>query len=194
MTEYDDDLQSPEPPSKSARKREMERLQKLGERLLTLKPEQLANMALSDLLRAAIAESRRIKSHEGLRRHRQYIGKLMREADSNAIETALNLLEQTHQTHTRLFHDLENTRNELITEHLQGNQSPALERLLNQHPGIDRQHLRQLIRQAARERQSNAQQQANPTPKAIEHRHGRVLFRYLRELITVNSSDISPSP
>src|SRR5690554_4410551 len=68
-------------PSKSQLKREMHALQELGKRMLDLSDEQLASLTISDLLKAAIVESRRITQREARRRHLQYIGKIIRQED-----------------------------------------------------------------------------------------------------------------
>ena len=56
-------------PSKSQLKREMHALQELGKRMLDLSDEQLASLTISDPLKAAIVESRRITQREARRRH-----------------------------------------------------------------------------------------------------------------------------
>ncbi|MFI4914513.1 MAG: ribosome biogenesis factor YjgA [Steroidobacterales bacterium] len=75
-------------PSRTARKREAEGQQKLGERLATLKDGELAALGLPDVLLAAIAEVRRIRSRPALARQRQYIGRLMRTLDPALLERA----------------------------------------------------------------------------------------------------------
>ena len=57
-------------------------LQELGEQLIGLQDDLLDSLALDERLCAAILEARRMKSHEALRRQKQYIGKLMRDVDA----------------------------------------------------------------------------------------------------------------
>jgi ribosome-associated protein len=90
------------PPSKSARKREALALQKLGERLVKMRPQDLATLPLTDPLVEAITEARRLRSRAALGRQHQYIGKLMRDVDSGALEAALEGLTVTRNTHARL--------------------------------------------------------------------------------------------
>jgi ribosome-associated protein len=90
------------PPSKSARKREALALQKLGERLVKMRPQDLATLPLPDPLVEAITEARRLRSRAALGRQHQYIGKLMRAVDSGALEAALEGLTVTRNTHARL--------------------------------------------------------------------------------------------
>lgn len=93
------DLQSPnlqsetppvdERPSKSSRKRAAHAAQALGERLIQLKESEWAKLPLPDTLLDALRAAKRIKARGGLARQKQYIGKLMRELDTAAIEAAL---------------------------------------------------------------------------------------------------------
>jgi ribosome-associated protein len=89
-------------PSKSARKREAHSLQKLGERLTTLRPDELDQLPLPERLREAIDEAKRLKQRGALHRQRQYIGKLMRDVEIEALEAALEGLTDRHNAHARL--------------------------------------------------------------------------------------------
>lgn len=81
-----------ERPSKSARKRAAHAAQALGERLIGLKESELVTLELPDTLLTAVRDARRIKAHGGLARQKQYIGKLMRDLDTVALEAALEAL------------------------------------------------------------------------------------------------------
>ena len=100
--------------SKSARKREMQALQALGERLATMKGDELADLPLTEAFRAALAEGARTKGREAQRRHRQYLGRLMRTEDGNAIAAALAAREQATQRAARLHHQVERERQALL--------------------------------------------------------------------------------
>ena len=90
------------PPSKSMRKREAHALQKLGEELVALRADDLARLPLDENLREAIDEARRLTSRGALARQRQYIGKLMRDVDVEAIRGAMSGLTEERNTHARL--------------------------------------------------------------------------------------------
>jgi len=79
-------------PSKSARKREHQALQKLGEELITIRRSDLDSLPLDDTLRDAVREAGEIKAHGALRRQKQYIGKLMRNIDPEPIRAGLQKL------------------------------------------------------------------------------------------------------
>jgi ribosome-associated protein len=153
-------------PSKSALKREMHALQDLGAALVNLSDGELAVIPLQGLLAEAIQTARKIKSHEGLRRQMQYIGKLMRKEDTSAIAASFTDLQQGRQQRNQQFHQLEQLRDSVIERGLE-----AMDSVLERYPSADRQHLRQLIVAATKEKE-----QTKPPAAA------RKLFRYLREL------------
>ena len=86
----EDEMDPDARPSRSARKRAAEQLQRLGVRLLTLKDAQLQTLELPEPLLEAIIEARRLRPGPALARHYQYIGKLMRGIDTAPLEQALD--------------------------------------------------------------------------------------------------------
>jgi ribosomal 50S subunit-associated protein YjgA (DUF615 family) len=80
-------------PSRSARKREAESLQKLGVGLTRMRPAKLRELQqhlhLPEPLFEAILEVHRLRTGPALARQRQYIGRLMRDVDPLPIERAL---------------------------------------------------------------------------------------------------------
>jgi ribosome-associated protein len=153
-------------PSKSQVKREMLALQKLAERLTKEAPSVLARMPLSEGLVAALAEARRIKSMNALRRHYRRLAKLLCHEEVAAIRGIIDENDRGHQDEVARFHAMERWRERL----LEGG-SEAFGAFLDDYPHADRQHLRQLIQAAQRER---GQEQP---PLAY-----RKLFKYLRGL------------
>ncbi|HAB06897.1 MAG TPA: DUF615 domain-containing protein, partial [Alcanivorax sp.] len=79
MTEYNDT-----PASKTRRKQDMQALQEVGLTLMGLKPEQRARLPLTDGLKKALDEARRITNLDARRRHALFIGRLIYDADSDA--------------------------------------------------------------------------------------------------------------
>lgn len=108
----DDDLR----PSKSALKRQAHELQRLGDALLALRPEQLASIPVDEKLRDAIELGRRIRSREALRRQRQLIGRLMRDADADAIRDALEATSAGHRAEVALARAAEEWRERLLAD------------------------------------------------------------------------------
>ena len=103
-------------PSKSELKRRYSALQELGEKLVGLSSSQLDSLPLEAELRAAIDEAARIRSHSALRRQRQLIGKLMREADSAAIEAGFLALGSQERQAKRVFRQAEQWRGRIAKE------------------------------------------------------------------------------
>ncbi len=154
-------------PSKSQLKRESEALQKIGEQLIALKPQDLDSMQLPEKLDAAVREARRLNARSGLKRQKQYIGKIMREIDSDAVIRQLQHIRHRHDASNAAFKKTEYWRDRLISDDRQ-----ALTEVLQQFPNMDRQHINQLVRQAKKEAT------ADKPPAAA-----RKLFRYLREFV-----------
>lgn len=162
-----DEIEQDLGPSKSALKREMLALQRLGEALLELNDKQLAQIPVTDeQLLLALRETRQIRSNSARKRHLQYIGKLMRHVDPEPIERALNTVHHSHQKNTDTLHQLEQLREEVLAAGVAG-----AEQVIALWPQADRQQLRQLVLQHQRELKLNK-------PPAAS----RKLFRYLREL------------
>lgn len=99
MEEFDDD---PLPPSKSSRKRAAHSMQKLGEHLVAMREQERSQLPLSETLREAIAEALRLTRRGALARQFQYIGKLMRDEDVQAIEAALTAQDEAQKARARL--------------------------------------------------------------------------------------------
>lgn len=158
--EFDDDFVS-----KSQLKREVEEMQALGERLISLKPAQLEQLDLPESLYDAVVEAKRLNSHGAQRRQRQYIGKLMRQVEIEPIQAQFEEWDRLNRTHLVRFHQLEQWRDRLLTD------KQALGELIEQYPQVEIQRIRTLIRNAAKE------QAANKPPKS-----SRELFKLLREL------------
>ena len=103
-------------PSKNARKREQQALQELGEHLIPLKPEELDAIGLNEDLLAAVHAAARIKSREALRRQKQLIGKLMRQADADLIRTRLEELGARDRAEKQMFARAEKWRDRLLND------------------------------------------------------------------------------
>lgn len=101
-------------PSKSEVKRECHHLLDMGEEILKLSAEDRQSLELPDDVEAAINTALKIKSRSGLKRQRQYIAKLLRSADSDAIEVRLKKIQHRHDTNTAQFKRLEKWRDSLI--------------------------------------------------------------------------------
>lgn len=153
-----------DPVSKSQKKRDAARLQKIGVELIALASNKLDTLPLPDNLRRAITEARAIKSHGAMRRQAQLIGKLMRSSDSDAIITAYDDILAEGSAKTAHFHELEQWRDRLIND-----SKEALTDFISIYPETNVQQLRHLIKKAVDEK-------AADTPVGAS----KALFRFLK--------------
>lgn len=155
-------------PSKSQLKRDMTALQKLGAELIAEPKERVKRVPMPEDVRDAILECQLIKDHEGRRRQLQYVGKKMRTLDEDeiaAIQKVIDSWKGASKAETAAMHALERRREKLLSD------DGALTELRADHPEIDVQHLRTLIRNARKE------QAENKPPKAY-----REIFQILKQL------------
>lgn len=152
--------------SKSEIKRDAEALKKLGEKLVELTKAKLDKIPLEDALLEAVNLAQRLQK-EARRRQLQYIGKLLRGMDVEPIQAALEKLENKHQQQQAMLHKLELLRDELVAKG-----DDALTDFLMDYPQADRQHLRNLIRTASKEKEQNKPAKAY-----------REIFQYLKEIV-----------
>lgn len=103
-------------PSKSALKREYLALQALGEALLDLSEEQLAEIDTDELLIEQVLAAQKIRSHGALRRQKQLIGKIMRALDPAPIRAALEELSRADRSSKAIFRQSEQWRDRIAAE------------------------------------------------------------------------------
>ena len=157
-----------ERPSKSELKRQSTALQKLGEDLIAEPRDRVKRVPMPEDVRDAILECQLIKDHEGRRRQLQYVGKKMRtldEAEIAIIQKTIDSWRGLSKSDTAAMHALERRRDKLLVD------DQVLTDLLVQHPHLDAQQLRTLIRNARKE------QAENKPPKAY-----REIFQILKQL------------
>ena len=155
-------------PSKSELKRQSNELQKLGEQLIEAPRDRVKRVPMPEEVRDAILMCQTITNHEGRRRQLQFVGKLMRTLDEEEVAVIQRTIESwkgMSKAETAALHALERRRDKLLAD------DKALTQLLEEHPELDVQHLRTLIRNARKE------QAEHKPPKAY-----RELFQILKDL------------
>jgi len=163
-------------PSRSERRREALDIRSLAEKLVALAPAHLGKLPIPEELLEHIHETQRITSHIAHKRQLQFLAKQMRrESDEtlDAIRDAMEVGGDAKRRETAILHKVETWRVRLLEDG-----DAALADLLSEFPSADRQHLRQLVRNAAEERKKNK------PPHAF-----RELFRELRELLAESEVD-----
>lgn len=160
-----DDLEQ-ELKSKTEIKREMHDLQDFAQKLVEMSKHQRSRLPLSEEIKDAMVVADKITNkHEALRRHIRHIAKILLETDLAPIHQAIDVMANKHQQETAKFVRLETMRDELIE---QGN--TMVETLLSEHPAMERQKLKQLVRHAAKEKKAEKL-----------GKHYQNLFAYLKE-------------
>ena len=157
-----------ERPSKSEAKRQSLEVQKLGEELVNEARDRVKRVPMPEDVRDAILMCQTITNHEGRRRQMQFVGKKMRTLDEEEIaiiQRTIDSWKGMSKADTAALHALERRREKLLAD------DKALTVLLAEHPELDGQHLRTLIRNARKE------QAENKPPKAY-----REIFQVLKDL------------
>ena len=166
------ELKGTDDQSRTDLKRESLELQKLGEDLLTLRTDLLARLDLTDKLKDAVAEAKRITNFEGRRRQMQFIGKLMRLIEPQLLETVRTTLHEQNNGSAQenlALHLAETWRDRLVAD------EDAVGQWITEHPDTDTQQLRALVRQARKD--------AKPEKPGAAVRHGRAyrdIFQMVR--------------
>ena len=157
-------------PSKTKLKQQSHELQALGNAVSQLSAERFAAIAMPEILRDAITEFRRTRSHEGRRRQMQYVGKLMRHADEEALREAVASATLGSAKDTLMLHETERWRAELIAD------DEAMTTWLNEYPDTDTQQLRSLVRAARRDAK-------DLVPEARQPKSHRELFHFIKPFL-----------
>ncbi len=159
--------------SKTKRKKQMHDLQDFGELLLELPAATLAKLPLDERTRQAVVDWKKMKSWEAKRRHLQYMGRLLREGNG----------EEVREVHAVLTDPSRLTRLERLRDQLLADEH-AVQSLVEKYPDIDVQHVRQLIRNARKEREelAKAQEAGVPSGNLPKSANYQRLFQMLREL------------
>ena len=128
--------------SKTQLKRESHDIQNLGKRLVEMSAKQLIKIPLDEDVLDAIELGKQLQSkRSALKRHYQFLGKLLRARDIEPIIDAVKMIEEANHGHIQRFHQAEMWRDEILAK---GNE--AIEAMVAQQTGADRQKLRQLWR------------------------------------------------
>ncbi len=167
----DANLDADLPTSKTKLKAEADAQQALGVKLSALSKDKLNKLNLPEELLIAVLDTKKITANGAIRRHRQYLGRLMREVDTAPIIEQLSRWEGKNTAENAYFHGLERWRDRLISD------PNALSEFMALHPNTDSQQLRALIRNAQKEHL------ANKPPKS-----SREIFKLLREITSSGTS------
>jgi len=152
--------------SKTQRKKNCDDILHLGEKMIALNQEELAQITMDDELRRAIEDAQRISSHSALKRQKHFIAKVMRGLADETLKSQVERVLHKHDIYNADFKRMEKWRDAIIE-----NGDGGINSFLEQYPQADRHHLRQLVRNAAKEKKNNK------PPAAY-----RQIFKYIREV------------
>ena len=158
-------------PSRSQQRRDALDVLALGEQLVAMSAAQLARLPIPEALLPHIRDSQRISSYIARKRQIAFLAKQMRKLDDEELEAIRDAMSKdgdAAKRETASLHRVEALRDALLGD----NGDAAMTELLDAYPHADRQHLRQLVRNAHDERKRNK------PPRAY-----RELFRELRDLL-----------
>ena len=157
-------------PSRSQQRREAIAILTLAKQLMDTVPAKLLEMAMPEELTELVLRSQRISSHIARKRQTQFLAKaLRRESDELIAQISAAFAENKEQVRREAtqLHQIELSRETLIA-----GGDIALEEYISKYPEVDRQQLRQLIRNVHNERK------ANKPPRAY-----RELFQLLKAIM-----------
>ena len=157
-------------PSRGDLRRESLAVLELAHRLVEQPAARLAQLPLSEDLLALAVAAQRITAQIARKRQIGFLAKKLRREDDETLEAIRAAMEHDKadsRRDTAALHRIEAMRDHLIADG-----DSALTELLDEYPHADRQHLRQLARNAREEKLRNK------PPHAF-----RELFRELRELM-----------
>jgi ribosome-associated protein len=157
-------------PSKTQIKNAMLELQVLGVTLLELPDEQL-DLLITDEgpLREAVRDLRRITAHGARSRQASYVGKLLRDVDTEPLRKALAVWHAHKARDARALHEIEQWRERIIAS------DEGWAAWIKLYPAGDTKQLRALVRDARHERAA-----AKITGESANGRAFREMFKLVR--------------
>ena len=167
MRGRDEDTGDFHSPSRSEQRREALDVLALAHVLVGKTVTELEKLPMDDALRAHVRDAARISSPIARKRAVAFLAKQMRKEEDetlDAIRDALDANSEGSRRQVALMHRAEDWRVRLID-----GGDDALAAFIDEHPGADRQRLRQLVR--------NAQEEAkrNKPPRAFRELYREVL-------------------
>ena len=133
--------------SKTDIKKEVKELQEFAAQLTKLGKSQRAKLSASETLQEGFKLADKISNKpDALRRHMQYMTKVLRDEDLEVLQKEYTLLTSPNQISDQQMQKIELQRVKLLE---QGNE--AVSDFVAQYPNVEVQKLRQLIRQAKKE-------------------------------------------
>jgi ribosome-associated protein len=157
--DWDEDFKS-----KTQVKQELNELKELGRDLIALPVIDLDKLNLPEDVYDNVLKAKKM-THGALKRQVGFLGGIIANSEYETIQENLTKLRQAHNGKVKEFHQLEQWRDELLS-----NNKDIMNVLVATFADLDIQYVRQLVRNAQKETKQNK------APKSA-----RLLFKYLQE-------------
>jgi len=151
--------------SKTQLKKIAKDIEDFGYKLTLLTDEQIQGLSLTDDIKEVIYEYKKIRSNSAKKRHRQYLGKILRDIDLSLVNEDYQRIQNHSLIAKQAFHEIENWRYQLIQD------ESKLKDFIDIYPKTDIQKCRTLLKNAIKEAQQGQAKKAQ-----------RLFFKYLREV------------
>ena len=143
--------------SRSEKKRLTDELHLVARALMKLSDGQRKYLPIEDSLNSAVQLAVKVKSKkEGFRRQMQFVTKLLRQYDIEELKDAMEGLASRHKCS-----GVDTMKLEALRKGMLNSGDEAVNAFLEKHPGAERQRLRQLIRQANKEKKLDKPQKSS---------------------------------
>lgn len=164
-----------ERPNKSQLKRDIARVLSVAEEICALTEAQINTLQLPENTRKAALEALKMPHRGARKRQLKYITAQLRRLDLASLQERLDRLKSQSVHTVREHHQAERWRDQLLSE-TEGHQQ--LTQFMREFPQADSQHLKQLQRNACKEKQHEK-----------PPRSARLLYQYLKGLIAAQNHD-----
>lgn len=164
-------------PSKTQIKQAMHELQELGAALMELPEAKLNRIEMDDNLREALQELRRLTSFAARKRQVQYVGKLLRSADTEPLRRALEDQRQGHARTVRALQEIERWRERLLAG------EKGLADWVAAFPATDTPEFRALLARAQAEYGAHRAGDRVPGAATGKGKYYRELFQQIRVVL-----------
>ncbi|MBX2884665.1 MAG: DUF615 domain-containing protein [Granulosicoccus sp.] len=161
-----------DPVSKSQRKRDAHAVRELALQICQLGVSERESLPLTDEIRQTIDDYIKLSANGAKKRQLGLLAKCLRNSELEPIEQAIEQLNLSARANTAKHHQVELWRDRLLGNSPNESSAEALTCFLDEFKHADRQQIRQLQRQALKERSTQK------PPSAA-----RQLFRTLRDTI-----------
>ncbi|MCJ8301240.1 ribosome biogenesis factor YjgA [Shewanella sp.] len=133
--------------SRAETKREIAIYQELGKKIVALSKTQIDRLELDEMLYDNVLKTKIIKTNtEAYRRQLQFIGKLMRYVNIEELQLKMKNVLNQNSNESAKQNVAEKIKDQLLNEG-----DSAVQALIEKYPDLERQKLRQLVRQSKKE-------------------------------------------